>query len=43
MQVTRHDGQAPHDLVGVTPDIPMTPPLAALREGRDELLDGHSV
>jgi len=39
MRVTRHDGQTPHHLVGVKPDIPMAPTPAALRTGRDELLD----
>lgn len=39
MRVTRHDGQTPHHLVGVKPDIPMAPTPAALRTGRDELLE----
>ena len=39
MRVTRHDGQGQHHLLGVQPDIPMTPTLAALMEGRDELLN----
>ena len=39
MRVTGHDGKTPHHLVGVQPDVPMSPTVAGLREGRDELLD----
>ncbi len=39
MRVTGHDGQAPHHLVGVKPDVPIAPTLAGLREGRDDVLD----
>ena len=39
MRVTGHDGQTPHHLVGVKPDVPMAPTLAGLREGRDDVLD----
>jgi len=39
MRVTGHDGTTPHHLTGVRPDIPLTPTLAGLRSGRDELLD----
>jgi hypothetical protein len=39
MRVTAHDGQTPHHLVGITPDIPVTPTIAGLREGRDEVLE----
>jgi len=39
MRVTGHDGQTPHHLVGVKPDIPMAPTIAGLRDGRDEVLD----
>jgi hypothetical protein len=39
MRVTGHDSQSPHHLVGVKPDIAVEPTLAALRSGRDELLD----
>ncbi len=39
MRVTRHDGRGPHHLIGVVPDILMAPTLAALRDGRDELLE----
>jgi Peptidase family S41 len=39
MRVTGHDGRTPHHLAGVRPDIPLTPTLAGLRSGRDELLD----
>jgi hypothetical protein len=39
MRVTGHDGRTPYHLVGVRPDIAVTPTLAALRAGRDEVLD----
>jgi hypothetical protein len=39
MRVTRHDGRTPHHLAGIKPDIPVTPTLAGLRKGQDELLD----
>ena len=39
MRVTGHDGRTPYHLVGVRPDIPMTPTLAGLRAGRDEVLE----
>jgi hypothetical protein len=39
MRVTGHDGQRPHHLVGVKPDVPMEPTLAGLRTGRDDVLD----
>ena len=39
MRVTRHDGQTPHHLAGITPDIPVAPTLAGLRAGRDEVLE----
>ncbi len=39
MRVTRHDGRSPHHLVGVAPDVPVAPTLAALRAGRDEVLE----
>ena len=39
MRVTGHDGRTPHHLVGITPDIPATPTIAGLRNGRDEVLD----
>lgn len=39
MRVTRHDGQTPHHLAGITPDIAVTPTLAGLRAGRDEVLE----
>jgi hypothetical protein len=39
MRVTGHDGQTPHHLVGVKPDVPMAPTLAGLRKGRDDVLD----
>ncbi len=39
MRVTGHDGNRPHHLAGVRPDISLTPTLAGLRSGRDELLD----
>jgi hypothetical protein len=39
MRVTGHDGQTPHHLVGVKPDVTMAPTLAGLRQGRDDVLD----
>ena len=39
MRVTGHDGRTPYHLVGVRPDIQVTPTLAALRAGRDEVLE----
>jgi hypothetical protein len=39
MRVTRHDGRSPHHLVGIAPDVPVAPTLAALRAGRDEVLE----
>jgi C-terminal processing protease CtpA/Prc len=39
MRVTGHDGRAPFHLIGVAPHIPVTPTLAGLREGRDEVLE----
>lgn len=39
MRVTRHDGQAPHHLIGVQPDISVAPTIAGLRSGRDEVLE----
>lgn len=39
MRVTRHDGHAPHHLVGVKPDVAVAPTLAGLRAGRDEVLE----
>lgn len=39
MRVTGHDGQTPHHLAGVKPDLPMAPTIAGLRAGRDEVLE----
>jgi C-terminal processing protease CtpA/Prc len=39
MRVTGHDGQSVHHLVGVKPDIPITPTIAGLRAGKDEVLE----
>jgi hypothetical protein len=39
MRVTRHDGRSPHHLVGVAPDVPVSPTLEGLRAGRDEVLE----
>ena len=39
MRVTGHDGQTPYHLSGVRPDVTVTPTLAGLRAGRDEVLD----
>jgi peptidase S41-like protein len=38
MRVTQHDG-GPHHLVGVQPEIPVSPTIAGLRAGHDEVLD----
>ena len=39
MRVTRHDGRSQHHLIGVLPDVPLTPTIAGVRAGRDELLE----
>ena len=39
MRVTGHDGQTPHHLAGVKPDVATAPTIAGLRQGRDEVLD----
>ncbi len=39
MRVTGHDGQKPHHLVGIRPDVPVEPTIAGLRAGRDEVLE----
>lgn len=39
MRVTGHDGTTPYHLAGIKPDIPMSPTLAGLRQGRDDVLD----
>ena len=39
MRVTGHDGQAPHHLVGIKPDVPIAPTIAGLRAERDEVMD----
>ncbi len=39
MRVTGHDGKAPFHLVGVKPDVPVTPTVEGLRAGRDEVLE----
>jgi hypothetical protein len=39
MRVTGHDGRTPRHLAGISPDIPLEPTIAGLREGRDELLE----
>jgi C-terminal processing protease CtpA/Prc len=38
MRVVKHDGSQ-HHLVGIQPTIPMTPTIAGVRAGRDELLE----
>jgi hypothetical protein len=38
MRVTGHDGQTPHHLLGIRPDVPVQPTIAGLRSGRDEVL-----
>jgi hypothetical protein len=37
--VTGHDGRAVHHLVGVKPDVVVTPTIAGLRAGKDEVLE----
>lgn len=39
MRVTGHDGQKPHHLVGIKPDIPIVPTINGLRGGHDEVLE----
>jgi hypothetical protein len=39
MRVTRHDGKAPHHLIGVQPDVAVAPTIAGLRAGRDDVLE----
>jgi hypothetical protein len=39
MRVTKHDGSSAFHLAGVGPDIPVTPTIAGLRAGRDEVLE----
>jgi hypothetical protein len=39
MRVTRHDGQSPFHLIGVTPDVAVAPTLGSIRESRDHVLE----
>ena len=39
MRVTGHDGQTPHHLRGILPDISAAPTVAGIRAGRDEVLE----
>jgi Peptidase family S41 len=39
MRVTRHDGTTAHHLIGVQPDIALIPTIAAVKAGRDELIE----
>jgi C-terminal processing protease CtpA/Prc len=39
MRVTGHDGSAVYHLVGVNPDVVVTPTIAGLRAGKDEVLE----
>ena len=39
LRVTGHDGRAVHHLVGVKPDVVVTPTIAGLRAGKDEVLE----
>ncbi len=39
MRVTRHDGSSRRHLIGIAPDVPLTPTIDGIRRGRDELLD----
>jgi hypothetical protein len=38
MRVLRHDGGEHHG-VGITPTVPISPTVAGVRTGRDELLE----
>ncbi len=39
MRVTGHDGKSPRHLVGIPPDVAVSPTLDGLRAGRDEVLE----
>jgi hypothetical protein len=39
MRVTRHDGRSRRHLIGIAPDVPLTPTIDGIRRGRDELLE----
>jgi C-terminal processing protease CtpA/Prc len=39
MRVTRHDGQSPHHLIGVKPDVTIEPTIASIRDKHDVLLE----
>jgi hypothetical protein len=39
MRVTRPEGVSPHHLIGIQPDIALAPTIAAIRAGRDELIE----
>ena len=39
MKVTGHDGEATHHTIGVKPDVALSPTIAGIRAGRDELLE----
>ncbi len=39
MRVTRHDGRTPFHALGLLPDVPVSPTIAGLRAGRDEVLE----
>ena len=39
MRVTRHDGTSRRHLIGIAPDVPLSPTIDGLRRGRDELLE----
>ena len=39
MRVTGHDGAAQLHLIGVPPDIPVSPTIAGIRQNRDEVLE----
>jgi C-terminal processing protease CtpA/Prc len=39
MRVTRHDARTSFHAIGIQPDVPVTPTIAGLRGGRDEVLE----
>jgi hypothetical protein len=39
MRVTRPEGVSPHHLIGIQPDIALASTIAAIRAGRDELIE----
>jgi len=39
MRVTAHDGRTSHHLEGIQPDVLVTPTIAGMLSGRDEVLE----